>query len=150
MWSRGSIATQEAAGALPRQRLERVAQRARRPLGRIGGDARGAPLAQRRAQLAVADGERERLGGDALVVGVAQQQRRVARDLGTPPIARAITGTPKWKASSSGMQKPSCSDMQRNALAARQRSASCSFVSPDSIVTRPGEISSASARMAVS
>ena len=35
---------------------------------------------------------------------------------GTPPTGRAITGTPKWKASSSGMQKPSCSDRQRNAL----------------------------------
>src|SRR3954447_8837196 len=67
---------------------------------------------------------------------------------GMPPTPRATTGTPWSNASSTGMQKPSCSLRQQNTLAACQRSASSAALRWDSIATAPGASRSASARTA--
>ena len=57
----------------------------------------------------------------------------------TPPASRAITGTPKWNASSSGMQKPSCSDRHRKDVGGAVAVGQLARASDsDSKVTAPG------------
>ena len=65
------------------------------------------------AQLVVGVDERQQLGDHGRAR--RRQQRGVAGRLGTAPDGRATTGTPAANASSSGRQKPSCSDRHRKA-----------------------------------
>ena len=110
----------------PRELLE--APRLRHPLTRgvdrlaqlLPGPLRGeclkprvAPFDQRPAQLLVVASASASSSATTPRSGSSSVQSAASpATSGMPPAGRAITGTPKWNASSSGMQKPSCSERE--------------------------------------
>ena len=95
-----------------RNRVDDLAQLRLGPLRRELLETRAAPLDQRRAQLGVARASASSSATTAEVASSSSSSAASPATSGTPPAGRAMTGTPKWNASSSGMQKPSCSDSE--------------------------------------
>ena len=106
---RGARSTNE---PLAGRRLDRRAQLGLGPLGRELLEPR--PPALRRARRAAPRRVTASASSSATIaeVGLARRSRAPRRrpPRASRPSGRATTGIPKWNASSSGMQKPSCSD----------------------------------------
>ena len=93
------------------ERLERGAHRLLGALGRVARDAR-APRSRSASRSSASSSASATSSASTAGSRSSASSAASPATSGTPPDGRATTGTPKWNASSSGMQKPSCSDSE--------------------------------------